>query len=106
MNDFRKTPTERLWSAIVSNAQLAQKHTGWIEYLDNIKVLCALIDERIEVFQRMKRTEGLLRQHRGEFRLATNVQERRDDVGAVEPGPKARARELKRVHSRRGSERR
>jgi len=38
-----------------------------VERLDNIKVLVALIDERIEVFQREARTEQLLGEHRAKF---------------------------------------
>jgi len=69
MNDFGKASTTELWEAIESNASSAQGHTNWVECLDNIRVLVALIDERIEVFQRKKRREQLLREHRGEFRL-------------------------------------
>ena len=42
---------------------------NWVEYLDNVGVLCALIDERVETFQRRMRIEQLLGQHRGVFRL-------------------------------------
>lgn len=45
-----------------------------VERLDNIKVLCALIDERIEVFQREKRREKLLLEHRGTFRLGDEAE--------------------------------
>ena len=69
MKDFRKIPTDELWQAIVSNAEHAQSHTDWVECLDNIKVLCALIDERIELFERQTRREQLLLKHRGTFRL-------------------------------------
>jgi len=64
MRDFEWLRTQELWDAIVHNAQQAQHTTNWVELLDNIKVLCALIDERIEVFQRTHRSEQLLSQHR------------------------------------------
>ena len=69
VKDFEKASTTQLWQAIADNAEMAQKHTNWLEYLDNIRVLCALIDERVETFQRRMRTEQLLREHRGAFRL-------------------------------------
>jgi hypothetical protein len=69
MKDFEKASTAQLWQAIADNAEMAQKHVNWVEYLDNIRVLCALIDERVETFQRRMRTEQLLGQHRGVFRL-------------------------------------
>ena len=65
MKDFEKASTALLWQAIADNAEMAQKHVNWVEYLDNIRVLCALIDERVETFQRRMRTEQLLREHRG-----------------------------------------
>jgi len=64
MKDFERLATQELWDAIVHNAQQAQHTTNWVELLDNIKVLCALIDERIEVFQRTQRSEQLLTRHR------------------------------------------
>jgi hypothetical protein len=64
MKDFRNIPTNELWSAIEENARLAQKHVYWLEYLDNIRVLCALIDERVEVFERKRRTERAMKEHR------------------------------------------
>jgi hypothetical protein len=64
MKDFRNIPTNELWSAIEENARLAQKHVYWLEYLDNIRVLCALIDERVEVFERRMRIEGAMKEHR------------------------------------------
>ena len=69
MKDFEKASTALLWQAIADNAEMAQKHVNWLEYLDNIRVLCALIDERVETFQRRMRTEQLLGEHRGVFRL-------------------------------------
>ena len=63
-NYSRKVPTETFWKAIISNAQAAMQHTNWIACLDNIKVLCAIIDERVDSFERRKRREGLARQHR------------------------------------------
>ena len=74
MNDFRRTSTAELWQAIETNAQEARKHVNWVECLDNIKVLCALIDERIEVFQREKRTEQLLGKHRAKFNFGRAVE--------------------------------
>jgi len=62
MKDFRKISTAELWNAIEQNTKFAQQHTGWLQYLDNIKVLCALIDECIEVFQRQRRTQQLIQQ--------------------------------------------
>ena len=64
MKDFRNIPTNELWSAIEENARLAQKHVYWLEYLDNVRVLCALIDERIEVFERRMRIERAMKEHR------------------------------------------
>ncbi|MDP2897849.1 MAG: hypothetical protein Q8Q12_15045 [bacterium] len=64
MKDFRNIPTNALWSAIEENARLAQKHVYWLEYLDNVRVLCALIDERIEVFERRMRLERAMKEHR------------------------------------------
>jgi hypothetical protein len=64
MRDFEKVTTDQLWEAIAENARQAQCTTNWVELLDNIKVLCALIDERIEVFQRRMRREQLLAEHR------------------------------------------
>jgi hypothetical protein len=58
--DFESMSSEELWQAIASNARQAGSHTGWIEYLDNIKVLCALIDGRIQRFQHEMRVEQLL----------------------------------------------
>ena len=69
MSNPSQMSTTQLWEAIESNAGDAQEHTNWVECLDNIKVLAALIDERIEVYQRKRRSEQLLRQHRGQFRL-------------------------------------
>jgi hypothetical protein len=57
---FSWLKTDDLWDAIACNAQQAQRSTNWVELLDNIKVLCALVDERIEVFQREMRVEQLL----------------------------------------------
>ena len=74
MNDFRRTSTAELWQAIETNAQEARKHVNWVECLDNIKVLCALIDERIEVFQREKRTEQLLGKHRAKFNFGRGAE--------------------------------
>jgi len=65
VKDFEKASTIELWQAIADNAEMAQKHLNWVEYLDNIRVLCALIDERVETFQRKMRTEQLLGRHRG-----------------------------------------
>jgi len=65
VKDFEKVSTAELWEAIRENAELALRRTDWLQYLDNIKVLCALIDERIETFQRRMRTERLLREHHG-----------------------------------------
>ena len=64
MRDFEKIPTDQLWRAISGNAEQAQRTTNWVGLLDNIKVLCALIDERIEVFQHRTRVEQLLAEHR------------------------------------------
>jgi hypothetical protein len=64
MRDFERMATDQLWLAIIGNAQQARHTTNWVELLDNIKVLCALIDERIEVFQRRGRADQLLSQHR------------------------------------------
>jgi len=61
---FDKVPTRYFWEAIEENARRGQEHTNWVEYLDNIRVLCALIDERIERFQREMRTKQLLQKHR------------------------------------------
>lgn len=69
MKDFRRTSTEQLWHAIEENARYAQHHTNWVNYLDNIKVLCALIDERIDVFQREMRREQLIQEHHGRFHI-------------------------------------
>ena len=74
MNDFRKISTTQLWEAIEQNAKEAQRHTDWIEYLDNIRVLVALVDERIETFHRKERTEQLIRKHRGEFALGDGAE--------------------------------
>ena len=70
MKTFDKVPTSQFWEAIQHNAQMGQRHLSWVEYLDNIKVLCALIDERVETFQRRMRTEQLLREHRGVFQVS------------------------------------
>ena len=70
MKDFEKISTDELWRTIAENAEFARRHTNWVECLDDIRVLVALIDERIEVFQRRMRTEQLLREHRGIFRLS------------------------------------
>jgi len=64
MKDFERLATQELWDAIAHNAQQARYTINWVELLDNIKVLCALIDERIEVFQRRQRSEQLLSRHR------------------------------------------
>ena len=64
MKDHEKVSTDELWEIIKANAQHALEHTNWVQCLDNIKVLSALIDERIEVFQRRMRTEQLFREHR------------------------------------------
>ena len=64
MKAFDKVPTRYFWEAIEENARRGQEHTNWVEYLDNIRVLCALIDERIERFQREMRTKQLLQKHR------------------------------------------
>jgi len=63
--------TDQMWQAIASNARQAQETTNWVELLDEIKLLCALIDERIDVFQRRIRAEQLLAGHRigGQARL-------------------------------------
>jgi len=81
MNDFRRISTTQLWHVIEHNAREAQSHTDWVERLDTIKVLCALIDERIEVFQREKRTEQLLGEHRAKFGFG-----RETEAGAVLAG--------------------
>jgi len=67
---LENVPTDRLWEAIEHNAQSALRHVNWVEYLDNIKVLCALIDERIQSHQRRMRLEQVYREHRGVFRLS------------------------------------
>jgi len=61
---FDKVPTQQFGEAIEHNAQMGQRHVNWVEYLDNIRVLVALIDERIERFQREMRTKQLVEQHR------------------------------------------
>ena len=55
MKTFNKVPTQQFWEAIEHNAQMGQRHVNWVEYLDNIKVLCALIDERVQAHQRRMR---------------------------------------------------
>jgi hypothetical protein len=52
--------TEELWRAISHEAQEAQRTTHWPELLENIRLACALIDQRISAFQRKMRTEQLL----------------------------------------------
>ena len=81
MRDFEKVRTDQLWRAIADNAQQAQRTTNWVALLDNIKVLCALIDERIEVFQRRTRVEQLLAEHQAGRRagLVEVVKERGGD---------------------------
>ena len=74
MKMFDKVPTQQFWEAIEHNAQNGQRHLDWCEALDNIRVLVALIDERVESFQRRMRTEQLLREHRGEFHLSGEVE--------------------------------
>ncbi len=64
MEDFKWLTSEQLWEQIAHNAQQAQWTTNWVELLDNIKVLCVLIDERIDVFQRSQRREQLLKRQR------------------------------------------
>ena len=81
MKDFEKASTTQLWEAIEHNAQMAQRHLNWVEVLDNIKVLTALIDERVETFQRRMRTEQLLREHRGNSGFSAVV------VPSVRSGP-------------------
>ena len=74
MKTFDKVPTTQFWEAIEHNAQMALRHVNWVEYLDNIKVLCALIDERIQAHQRRMRLEQLYREHRGVFQLSRDVE--------------------------------
>ena len=69
MNDFGRISTTQLWEAIEHNAKEAQRRTDWVQYLDSIKILCALIDERVEVYQRQRHRDRLIREHRGEFAL-------------------------------------
>lgn len=64
MNGLRRLPTDELWKAIEYNAKMGQIRTNWIEYLDNIRILVAAIDERIEAFQRQQRTDELIQRHR------------------------------------------
>jgi len=68
MRDFERMSTSDMWAAIAHNAEMAQDHINWVEYLDNIKVLCALIDERVETFQRRQRAEQLRNTHRAAAR--------------------------------------
>lgn len=72
MRDFERMATDQLWLAIIGNAQQARHTTNWVELLDNIKVLCALIDERIESFQRTQRSEQLIAQRRSGDRDGRN----------------------------------
>ena len=74
MKTFDKVPTQQFWEAIEHNAQMAQRHLNWVEYLDNIKVLCALIDERIQTHQRRMRLEQVQREHRGVFHLGGDAE--------------------------------
>ena len=74
MKAFEKVPTNRLWEAIEHNAQSALRHVNWVEYLDNIKVLCALIDERIQSHQRRMRLGQVYREHRGVFQLSGDAE--------------------------------
>lgn len=64
MKDFEQISTEQLWEAIEANARAAHERLNWVEYLDNIRVLVALIDERVESFQRRTRIEQVLGEHR------------------------------------------
>ena len=74
MKAFDRVTTTQLWQAIEHNAQRGQRHVNWVEYLDNIKVLCALIDERIQSHQRRMRLEQVYREHRGVFRLSGDAE--------------------------------
>ena len=69
MKTFDKVPTQQFWEAIEHNARMGQRHVNWVEYLDNIKVLCALIDERVQAHQRRMRLGQVYREHRGVFQL-------------------------------------
>ena len=64
MNDIEAMSTEELWRAISHQAQEAQRTTHWLELLENIRLACALIDQRISAFQRKMRTERLLAKQR------------------------------------------
>ena len=73
---------------------MAQRHVNWVEYLDNIKVLCALIDERIQSHQRRMRLDQVYREHRGVFRLSGGAEA--DAVRVQRTGGTAQAAALRR----------
>lgn len=62
--DLARALSEDLWRAIIRNAENALRHLDWATYLDNIRVLAAVLDERVTRYQRQQRTVQLLRQHR------------------------------------------
>jgi len=74
MKAFDKVRTQQLWEAIEHNARMGQRHLDWVQYLDNIRVLAALIDERTEAFQRRLRRNQLLAEHRGAFQLSGDAE--------------------------------
>ena len=62
--ELAKASSEDLWRAIIRNAEDALRHLDWISYLDNIKILIAALDQRIDSYQRKQRTDQMIQQHR------------------------------------------
>jgi len=63
MNDLESMSTEELWRTIERSGKAAQEHMNWLEYLDTVRVCSALIDSRIQSFNRKARAERLLKKH-------------------------------------------
>lgn len=78
MNELESISTEGLWRVIEECGRAAQKHLNWLEYLDRVKICSALIDSRIQSFERTARAEKLLKKHREPQTVAGEASEKRE----------------------------
>lgn len=69
MKAFAEVSTDQLWKAMEHCARQGRERTNWPELLEDVRVLAALIDERVQAHQRRARSEQLIREHRTGFRL-------------------------------------
>jgi len=81
MNEIENLATEKLWKIVEESGQDAQNHVNWIDYLEVIRVCCALIDSRIQSFERKARAEKLLKNSSLVQKRAREISEKEEVKG-------------------------